>query len=584
MRRSYDNPDDYAYDYAHAADCGCMDCNPGYLHNPAATGSREEAESQRVMAIVQYVLDLANDNADYTYEVFRFARKQNKIKQLVALAIAAIEPYHSLTKREKEALLAGLSDPDSVDVFSVDKVYYVDELAAEDLLGGGTLTGQDPGVLVTKTAYTGFSLGTTRGDGRRRRRRARRDRRRKRPFQKTFLREVWPYVRDNDVKNAVRILQQQGITFLRKHLMSLKAWKALGDNNAKIARFAPATIRSREEFLSAYATAELGDVVLRLNLGAVLKALAKFDFAPDDVVYQYSGAADSIGGASAKGFYVARLRPSQLTLEGMSPPVGLGICVGGDSYRNDVESGRMQIYGIRTPGGKPKFTLSVRLEKDQEDEPVFFGDARDYENAGAEALTAAGKPVAPFFDVSQVKGKANRLPGFDPESEVFKGEAGVDDVRVVVEFLAGYLGMTAEQGQREDRKPPRGMPYAPQAINDIWDLQAGLLAMQRIGIDPFSPPVKGQTWDKVSAEREAKRQALRGLGSALDEMRAAQRPLGVGEQAALPPAVWPPAENPDPLAYTDPDVAALARAAYAQPMGGRWTYEDDVEDEGEGGE
>lgn len=556
MRRHYNNPDDYAYDYAHAADCGCATCNPGYFHNPAR-GEREEAESQRVMAIVQYVLDAAGDNPDLTTDAFLIARNEGKIKQLVASAIVAIEPYRSLTKREKEALLAGLSDPDSVDVFSVDKVYYVDELAAEDLMGGGSLTGQDPGVLVkVSTARTAFLLGA--------RPKRHRGRKRRRPFQTTFLREIWPRVTDADVRNAVRILKQQGITFLRKHYMSFKEIRARQERGEAAPRshFAPATIRSREEFLSAYAsTMREEDVVLRLNLGATLDALSKFDFAPDDVVYRYSGDSNSIGGASAKGFYVARLRPTQLTLEGMSPPVGLGICVGGSGYREAVEDGRKQIYGIRTPGGKPKFTIDVRLDSSEnltyEDE--FLTD----EEIKVKRARAREMPVPPFFDVSQVKGKANRLPGFDPDSEVFKGEAGVDDVRVVVEFLANYLGMTPGRGSRIDRRPPPGMPYPPQAINDIGDLKAGLLAMQRIGIDPFSPPVKGQTWEKVSAEREAKRQALRGMGDVFDQMRAAQR------------------ENPDPLAYTDPEVAALARAAYAQPMGGRWTYEDEAEEDGE---
>jgi len=552
MRYRYSNPDDYAHAYA---------ANP--------SGSRAEAESRRVMTIVQYVLDKAHDNERRTNSVFDRAKEQKSLKNLIEQTLKKFRES-GLSDRALQVAAAGMASPYYVFDLSVDRAYYLDELAAED---PENITGSDPGVLVENVPPKPFPLGR---EGRRRKG-GRRDR--PRPFNSSFLKKVWPHVTDSDVLNAVRILKEEGVVFLRRKQMPPKEWLALRDPEASRYRYAPATIRSREEFLTAHARVSGADsVVLRAHMGAILTVLNTFDFAPDDVVYRYDGTNNSVGGASARGFYVAQLRSGQLPLEGMSPPVGLGICVGDNSYREGVESGNMEIYGIRTPGGKPKFTISVNRYFDTEE--------------GA-------------FSVSQIKGKANRLPGFDPHEYVFKGEAGVDDVRVVVEFLMNHLGMPAAGGV--------GDPiHEPQTVMDIGDLRPGLLAMQRIGIDPFSPPVKGQTWEATSVARErvvakvnelwdsaanepdegrrlelldqadALRRQLRQtqqMPPALDQMQGAMRRPAPRRLQALIRQLEQPRENPDPLSYTDPEVAALARAAYAEPMGGMWTYDDEDEDE-----
>jgi hypothetical protein len=81
------------------------------------------------------------------------------------------------------------------------------------------------------------------------------------------------------------------------------------------------------------------------------------------------------------GFYVQRLTPDELGAEGKA----MRMCVGRDDmgYKEAVRKGEIWILSMRTPAGRPKFTFEVGL--------------RD------------GKP----YTVKQIKGKANRVPGFD---------------------------------------------------------------------------------------------------------------------------------------------------------------------------
>jgi hypothetical protein len=530
-RRNPHDDYDYGYDYAYE--------NPSAGERAFAkglakvAGARAERESQRIMAVVQHVRDrLVRREVDNFFDT---AKEGKQLKVLIKTAIEKIKPFVP-SKRTLEAAGSMLDAPSEFSDASTEELYYLDDVAAEEMLLGQSLSGQDPGVLIEGVKTT-IRVGepSRRIKGRMKYEISRR----------TFLKKVWPYVTDNDVRAAVEILSGEGIEFLRKVKMTIKEWTALNDDAASMYRWKKTNIRSREEFASAYATRTEDAVVLRVNLGRVMDALAKLDFAPDDVVYRYDGTNNSIGGASARGFYVAKLRPTQLTIEGMSPPLGLGICVGSPSYKASVEEGSMEIYGIRTPVGKPKFTISLHLETELE----AFDDAD-----GGTLFLDEVESGQKTFTVSQVKGKANRLPGFDPDEDVFKGEAGVDDVRVVVDFLMNYLGMPADKADSLSSPIVQRGGYV-QPIDEIGDLRPGLLAMQRVGIDPFSPPVKGQTWAAAEAARAARDAAV------LAEIEAEWR------------------ENPDPLAYTDPEVAALARAAYAQPMGGMWTYDDEIEDD-----
>ena len=162
--------------------------------------------------------------------------------------------------------------------------------------------------------------------------------------------------------------------------------------------------------------------------GAVEPAQAK----TDDVVYRYAGTNDTPAGASARGFYVAELRPEQLRKEGAD----LGICVGRKDmgYDRRLREKLIQLYSIRTESGKPKFTIEI-----------------DRLSGG----------------VRQVKGKANRIPGFEPGHTATLTKP--DEVRLVCEFLL-FLG------------------YPLYSLKEMRDIGPGVLGMLENGIDPCAPP------------------------------------------------------------------------------------------------
>ena len=165
----------------------------------------------------------------------------------------------------------------------------------------------------------------------------------------------------------------------------------------------------------------------------------------DTVVYRYAGTNDTIGAASAKGMYVAELGLNALRDESKE----MGHCIGNPQHGHPqlLEAGITRIFSIRTEAGKTKFTIEQ-----------FIKDGVHPQQGKVKAGT-----------VTEVKGKANRLPGFEPnKTEMTKP----DEVRLVVEFLMKYLGLT---------------PSQVEATNDI---RGGVKAMQAMGQDPFSPPPK----------------------------------------------------------------------------------------------
>ena len=165
---------------------------------------------------------------------------------------------------------------------------------------------------------------------------------------------------------------------------------------------------------------------------------------PYDVVYRYSGSNSTVAGASAKGMYVAKLLPSQLKRIGAA----LGICVGREDmgYRRRLVDGKIELYAILTEADKPKFCIE-----------------RLVSTAPLGSANAIG-------DIYQVKGKANRLPGFEPnKSDLTKP----DEVRLVVEFL-----MTME--------------FSVRQIAQMRDIGPGVRTMLENGIDPSLPPPVGR--------------------------------------------------------------------------------------------
>lgn len=163
----------------------------------------------------------------------------------------------------------------------------------------------------------------------------------------------------------------------------------------------------------------------------------------DTIVYRFAGNNQSIAGASAKGMYVAELSLEHLKDESNE----LGHCIGNKKHGHPQlkEDGTTSVFSIRTESGRSKFTIEQ-----------FIEDGEHPQQGNLKAGT-----------VSEVKGKGNRLPGFDPgSSELTKP----DEVKLVTDFLINYLHMT------------------PAQIESSPDIRGGVRAMKAMGLDPYSPP------------------------------------------------------------------------------------------------
>lgn len=100
--------------------------------------------------------------------------------------------------------------------------------------------------------------------------------------------------------------------------------------------------------------------------------------------------------------YVLKLLPGELAAEGKM----MGICVGREEYgyAKAVKAGRTQILSLRRPSGKPLFTFEVKMD--------------------------AGRPEK----VVQIKGKANRLPGWDL-GKTGQGTVKADEVEKAIKIV-----------------------------------------------------------------------------------------------------------------------------------------------------
>jgi hypothetical protein len=105
------------------------------------------------------------------------------------------------------------------------------------------------------------------------------------------------------------------------------------------------------------------------------------------------------------GSYVQRLTAAELPDEGRK----MGMCVGRADmgYLSAVRRGVTAILSLRTKAGRPKFTFEVEMRR--------------------------GEPT----HIIQIKGKANRLPGWDL-GKAGSGEMKLDEVQKVVEFVRSY--------------------------------------------------------------------------------------------------------------------------------------------------
>jgi hypothetical protein len=280
-----------------------------------------------------------------------------------------------------------------------------------------------------------------------------------------------------DVREAVRLLENDNIYFEFSYVRR---------GGKKERTFKDFPIECFEHDLTVrYSESEDWRFEIRIDQDALLAKLsgvAEVEGEEDDVVYTYEGTNSTIGGASAKGHYVVALKPSQLAAEGAA----LGICVGRADmgYKRRLQDGQIKLYSVRTEAGKSKFCIEI-----------------------APRTSMTGR-VLDKNEVAQVKGKANRIPGFTPEKPNLLTKP--DEVRLVTEFLTEGLGMSRE------------------AVEKASDTRPGVLAMQTSGIDPFAPPL-------------VKRRALK------------ENPA-----RSTPPIPVPPR------------VARLAEEAMSYPWGGQW--------------
>ena len=219
----------------------------------------------------------------------------------------------------------------------------------------------------------------------------------------------------------------------------------------------------------------------------------------DDVVYVYPGTNDFVSGASARGMYVARLAPTDLRHESKQ----LGHCIGNEQYGHPkaLREGKTQVFSVRTEAGKSKFTIEM-VQWSGAPRRVAREDAGPLSESGGQPHERCSRPEW-FWKVDQVKGKANRLPGFLPGKTTL---AKPDEVRLVTDFLM-HLGFT------------------PAAIREVSDVRPGVLAMEESGVDPFAPPA-------VRKKRPAKNPGApdaAAVGATSPEVRAALRrthPMG----------------------------------------------------------
>jgi len=144
------------------------------------------------------------------------------------------------------------------------------------------------------------------------------------------------------------------------------------------------------------------------------------------------------------GFYVQDLVPSELPAEGKT----MGMCVGQPSmgYGKAVRNGEIKILSLRRPSGKPLFTIEAGL------------------SGAAPPHPGHGK----IDSIDQIKGKANRLPGFD------LGKAGMpyandmkrDEVERIFEFVE--MGTPVTVDNVDDLRPSRNAVRFLYMNDDAW--------------------------------------------------------------------------------------------------------------------
>lgn len=157
------------------------------------------------------------------------------------------------------------------------------------------------------------------------------------------------------------------------------------------------------------------------------------------------------------GFYVQELLAEELPQESKD----MGICVGdpGYGYARAVKRGEIKIYSLRRPAGKPLFTMEIDLD----DKGRISG-------------------------VKQVKGKANRLPGFDSGKVGDRFPIKRDEVERLYQFIEGPMAnLTAPPGVAVD--DIKDVEPAVAQVNELFHKgdKWAVKLLSSLGIEPETP-------------------------------------------------------------------------------------------------
>lgn len=166
------------------------------------------------------------------------------------------------------------------------------------------------------------------------------------------------------------------------------------------------------------------------------------------------------------GFYVQDLLAEELPEEGKIQ----GICVGRPDmgYDKAVRKGEIKIFSLRRPSGKPLFTLEMELTK-------------------------GGKVLR----IEQIKGKANRLPGFDLGKVGENFPIKRDEVQRLYEFIEGPLSAyTTSNGIAAD--DVRDFKPAADQVNKLFHQgdKWAVKLLRDLGVEA-APPEKPE-WGRLT--------------------------------------------------------------------------------------
>lgn len=197
----------------------------------------------------------------------------------------------------------------------------------------------------------------------------------------------------------------------------------------------------------------------------------------------------------ADGFYVQDLLPSELAAEGKT----MGMCVGRPDmgYGKAVRLGDIKILSLRRPSGKPLFTIEAILKQGAQD-PTEFPDDEDDDIVG----------------LDQIKGKANRKPGWDLGKDGIPYRQLVDDVQTK-EILAALK-------KDEVKRVLEYVLHLGIKPLDVEDLQPAMFAiahLRRMG-DKWALEVSENVPGFEQIETEEKQRAAEGAAERAAEAEA----------------------------------------------------------------